>query len=149
MTTSMMSGHISVLDRHAQLERGHSVFSCLRKVKWSCSKSPVSRVELLATEGRPKEKARDEAELCSGTMAQKQTREEEPFPHESPDPRESLQLPALRCLMNFQQKNKLMLANTQRQPLAYLTPRYHCRGTRLHLAWFQKDHRRPVGIGWS
>lgn len=75
----------------------------LRKVNWSCSKSPVSRVELLAIEGRPKEKARDEAELCSGTTEQKQTREEELFLHEPPDPRESLQLPALRCLMNFQQ----------------------------------------------
>lgn len=77
-------------------------------------------MELLAIGGRPKEKVRDEAELCSGTTEQKQTREEELFPHQSPGPRESLQLPALCCLMNFQQLKKLMVANTQRQPLAYL-----------------------------
>lgn len=141
--------HISPVQTRSTGARSQRVFMCdsLRKVNWSCSKSPVSRVELLAIGGRPKEKVRDEAELCSGTTEQKQTREEELFPHQSPGPRESLQLPALRCLMNFQQLKKLMVANTQRQPLAY--PRYRCRGARLHLAWFRKDRQRPVGMGWS
>lgn len=83
------------------------VFMCdsLRRVNWSCSKRLVPRTERLAIGGRPKEKVRDEALLCSGTTEHRQTREEEQslFPYESRDPRESLQLPALCCLMNFQQ----------------------------------------------
>lgn len=42
-----------------------------------------------------------------------------------------------------------MVANTLRQPLAHLTPRYHRGGARLHVAWLQKDHQRPVAMGWS
>lgn len=42
----------------------------------------------------------------------------------------------------------LIVSNTRRQPLAYLTPHYHCRGPRVQVACFQKDHQLPVGTGW-
>lgn len=126
------------------------VFMCdsLRGVKWSCSKSPVSRRKLLAIEGRPKEKVRDETLLCSGTTEQKQTREEEQSCfHTISRSSWIFTAPGFTLFHGFSAVNAkiIIVANTRRQPLAYLTPHYYCRGPHVHVACFSE--RSPVCCG--